>query len=277
MKVFLFPISGIVGSGKSTAMKRLKNSGLLLDEVHRLWDDTDTLPDVVFVQEPIKLWREKGWVQRYYAEPDLYAAAFQFIVFCTHAQAIEQCIKDNAVANRSLVIICERSMYDQLLFWYQQRDLNKLTADDMYHDAYMMMWELRHRYVPKPSGIFFFYTSDIQQTMLRVKRRARAEELGVSSYESAEDSLNSSRSGLTASKAGPEEIQEVNGLTVDYQERLLERHQAWFTEPIARPPGADASGIPCMHVIADAPFHDNDGSLLSLAKRMARFICENVK
>jgi hypothetical protein len=115
--------------------------------------------------------------------------------------------------------------------------------------------------------------------MQRVKRRARAEEMGVSSSASSSEagSLNSSRTGLLASRdGGEEEIQEVNGLTLEYQTKLLERHLAWFTEPSAAPPHSPVEGVPCMHVLADEPYHENDGTLHELAARMAAFICKNV-
>ncbi len=285
--VWLFSISGIVGSGKSTAMKRLKKSGFLREEVEALWNKLGAsavvgskvnsfidLPQIVFVQEPVKLWRERNWLQRYYADSDLYAAAFQLLVFCTHVDAVEACIKDHP---GPLIIMAERSMYDQLLFWYQQKELGKVTADAMYDEAYMAMWKLRHCFIPGPSGIFFFYTEDIQHTMQRVQRRARAEELGCSSSSSSSgsSSLNSSRVGLDGGAA--DEIKEVNGLTVEYQEALLARHRAWFTEPIAFPPHTPGDkGIPCMHVIADEPYHENDGTLRDLARRMALFIVKNI-
>lgn len=138
--VFLFSTSGIVGAGKSTVISRLKENDTLEKQVQTRLN----VPiRVVFLPEPVELWKERGWLYKYYGNPDLYAAAFQFIVFCTHSKAIEECISANT--HRPLIIVAERSMYDQLLFWQQQRDLKKLTADDMYNDAYMMTWELRHR------------------------------------------------------------------------------------------------------------------------------------
>jgi deoxyadenosine/deoxycytidine kinase len=267
--VYLFAVSGIIGTGKSTILKRLSQSGLLQEVVPGA--------RVVIVQEPIKLWREMGWFQQFCSNQSLYAAPFQSIVFCTHVDAVERCIEENKTNNIPLVILAERSMYDQLLFWTQQRDMKHSTTDDMFDTAYMMMWHLRHRFIPPVSGIFFFRTSNIEKTLERVKQRARAEELNAS-FSSSEDpnSLRSSSINLDTVSSEDEEQSKRDREFRVYEEQLLALHEAWFTQPLAFPPHAPEEGIPCMHVNADAPYHVNDGTVKELAQGMGAFIRGNI-
>lgn len=265
--VTLVSLSGIPGVGKSRARKRLAKTKFLqyaLDMPH---------VEVVFVAEPVKLWKERGYLRDFYADPSLHALPFQLIVFDTHVEAVENAIAEARLKKDKthILIVVERCMFDQLLFWEQQVDLKQLTAGPMFDEAYQRIWTRWNRFVPPVSIIFFFHTSDIQQTMQRMKSRARAEELGSSSSSSsssssASPSLNSSM--MDFQTGTPTVIEEVNGLTLDYQTRLQAKHLEWFTEPVARPPLA-LEGIKCVHVNVDAPYHVDDGSLKELADTIA--------
>jgi deoxyadenosine/deoxycytidine kinase len=234
-KVFLAGCAGIPGVGKTTLLKKLRNSGALQrhlgDSLH-----------VIIVLEPTKLWKAKGWLAAFYANPSKNAAAFQWIVFMTHVAEVEKAIK-NAPIDKDLLILVERTMFDQLLFWKQQVDDKCDTADDLYDAAYMMTWKRWNEFIPRVSVIFYFYTSDIQITMRRVLERNRAEEMGVS-Y-SGENLLTESASV---------QIDKVGGLTLEYQQRLLDKHQQWYTVGVCTPPTQDVQrSIPCVHINLDDP------------------------
>lgn len=269
-RIIVASCSGIVGVGKSTAIKRLRKTGLLQasfpSNVH-----------VSYVREPSRLWQEKGWLAKFYADISHNAAAFQFQVFTTYVEAVERTLAEDVCPPHcdTRVLIVERSMYDQRLFWVKQCQAGMKTADANYDEAYTLVWSRWRSFIPEVDIIFLFQTTDINTTMRRVQARARAEELGAS-FSSAEDQpLNASCAGLVLGEAEP--IKQVGGLTLAYQEELQRLHREWFTEPLAHPLDGPPAGIPCVHVDMDAPFHVNDGSLQALATLMAGHIMEQMK
>jgi len=165
------------------------------------------------------------------------------------------------------------------LFWEQQRDGGMKTANKNYNSAYKMVWRRWVHFIPPVDIIFLITTTHLDYTMRRVQARARAEELGASLSSAEDQPLNASMAGLNltppADDAAP--IQQVGGLTLDYQERLQRKHLDWFTQPIAHPLGGPAEGIRCIHVCADDPFHIDDGSLQRLAEMLASHIVQQMK
>lgn len=263
-RVLLVSFSGIVGVGKSTIIKRLRKTNAL----------KDALPSstyVSYVLEPSRLWQERGWLAKFYANPSHAAAAFQLQVFCTYVEAVEKAIDETRLpaGTTTHVIVVERSMFCQRLFWEQQRDGGMATADDNYNDAYVLVWQRWRRFIPEVGLIFLFATSNLEFTMRRVQTRARAEELGASSSSAEDQPLNASVAGLDTES---EHVKQVGGLTREYQERLQRKHLEWYTEPRAHPLGAPEEGIPCVHISADSPFHVDDGTLQTLATLMAAHI-----
>lgn len=244
--------SGIPGVGKSTAMKRLNKSGFLHDELRNCFPEEDVR--VIFVKEATKLWRERGWLQTYYEDPSMNAAAFQWIAFQSHVSAVEEALQ-GVDPSQLTVVITERSMYDQMIFWKEQ--VGNATASPIYCDAYEMTWSRWRRFIPEPDVIFYFRTSDIQHTMHRVRDRARAEELG-SSY------------SPSASVDGTATLEQAGGIKLEYQARLLARHDAWYTSPNAHP--TQVNSIPCTIIDADTPYHTSEDALRSLAAIMAQSI-----
>jgi deoxyadenosine/deoxycytidine kinase len=283
-KIFVVGCCGIPGVGKSSALKRFEKTGVIQELLDAQWGNHQTKelvaqqkgPKVLFVREPTKEWRSKGWLAAYYADQDQEAACFQLNVFDSHVRAVEAAIA-SAPADRDLVLIQERTMYDQQLFWQQQIALGFRTATPHYDQAYQAMWSRWRHFVPEPNVLLLFQTSDIQMTMRRVKARARAEEMGASFSESENpSSLNSSVNGLTPNGCS-DVITNVGGLTTAYQERLLDLHQQWFSTPAAHPPGAPKDGVPCVHINVDAPFHVDNAHLRVLAQQVVDIVVERFK
>jgi len=261
--------SGLVGIGKSTLIKRLRKTGFL----------RDALPanvHVSFLREPSHEWQKKGWLGRFYADRSHNAAAFQLQVFCSYVAAVEEHLKTEKVPTHcdTHVVIIERSMHCQRMFWTLQREDGMKTADDNYNEAYVMVWKRWLDFIPPVNILFMFKTADINTTMRRVQARARAEELGASLSSAEDQPLNASCVALATADAPP--IQEVGGFTLAYQERLQRLHLSWLTEPRAYPLDGPAEGIACVHIDADAPFHVDDGSLQTLATLMARHIMAQI-
>lgn len=199
-----------------------------------------------------------GWLKEFYDNPSQNAAAFQFLVFDSHVDVVEAAMdsgKQNSTGRSSILLIIERGMLDQLLFWKQQVDAGHASASPLYDAAYTRIWNKWNRFVPTPSLMILMYTSDLQSTMKRVKARARAEELG----QSTDSELSNST----------EPIKEVNGLTVDYQEKLLKKHLEWFTEPIAK---IGQISVPCVHLNVDTPYHKDQEALKEMARTVAEYI-----
>jgi len=246
-QVHIIGLSGIIGAGKSQALRRLEESEYLKNHVEQLWAEQrpqDAVPLVLFMQEPVNIWIEQNWLSTFYSDPAAHALAFQFLVFTTHVAEVNKHIAMRSNPDQDLVLVVERTMYDQRLFWETQE------AHEMHDTAYARLWVEWHRFIPKPKLVFFFQTSTLDLTMERVKARARPEEKEI-----------------------PRE----------YQAKLLENHHRWFQEPIARPPppkvnkkkgepgyGEDVGlEVPCKHVISDVPYHTCEEELEKLAKMMA--------
>lgn len=268
-KVWAVGFCGIIGVGKSSAIKRFSKTGVLqtiLDSALRALDPSaapDSGPLVCFVPEATKEWREKGWLKTYYANQNEEAFWFQIQVFLSHVESVKRVI-DAAPKDRDLVLVQERTIYDQRLFWEQQRTLGYKTATPRHHETYMGIWEHWRSFIPEPAVLLMFETTELQQTMLRVRARARAEEMGASFSDS--ELLKASSEGTD----GP--IQEAGGVTLNYQEHLLQLHHDWYQAPRAHPPSAPADGVPCIPVNADAPFHTDDGHLAALAYQVVEAI-----
>ncbi len=230
-----------------------------------------------FSQEPVDLWRELGWLEKFYSDPDKYAFAFQLAVFDSQLDAVEVAMANYRASGdtRPLVLLVERTFWDQRLFWQLQVDLGRASADVMHDQVYCGLWSKWRRFMPEPSLVVLFQTSSIQVTMQRLQARGRSEEkttplaLSESSSESEQG-----RNLLLSSMGGDAAIDSVGGLTATYQQLLADKHREWFAEPLARPPcePASAPGVPCKHINVDAPYHVSDGSLAELALELAEAI-----
>jgi deoxyadenosine/deoxycytidine kinase len=267
-RIWAVGLCGIIGVGKSSAIKRFSKTGLLqtiLDSALTVasggWPAAEKRPLICFVPEPTKEWREKGWLRTYYADQNEEAFWFQIQVFLSHVEAVKRVIYQ-APPDRDLILIQERTIYDQRLFWEQQRTLGYKTATPRHHETYLGIWEHWRHFIPEPSVLLLFETTELQQTMHRVRARARAEELGVS-YEA---------DVITAAAAAGESIQEAGGVTLNYQEHLLQLHHEWYQVPFAHPPSAPEEGVPCIAINADSPFHTDDHHLAVLGYQIVEAI-----
>lgn len=278
-RVTTVALSGIPGTGKSTALRELERTRALK---RALEEHGSSFDEVRFVPEQVVLWRKNGWLKTFYDNPGECALAFQLLVFSSYVDAVQEALDDAKkdamdayVSRRSIFIgapppspptillVVDRCMYCQLLFWRVQCDRGRnAPLDDA---AYMSMWRKWERMIPPVSLIFFCSTPDIQQTMARVQRRAHLEELGVT----------------LKSSMGPTHdhpvtiIEEAGGLTLSYQEELLRKHKEWFTAPRAWvPEEGPPEGIPCVHIDTMLPYHQEEDALRVLADVMARAIAE---
>ena len=235
-QVRLVGFCGIIGVGKSTTLQQLKQHGVL-DAC------LNNRVKCEYVQEPAALWKEKGWLQQYYEDQNANALSFQMLVFMSHVDVVRAAIATHREWLQSnhchtLILLVERTMFDQLLFWQTQGNMHFASASSkMANEAYEEAWAKWCWFVPPVSLFVFFETSTLDKTMQRLKQRARSEEAGVAK---------------------------------EYQQMLLDKHKEWYTLPRARPPFARKEGIPCIHVDADRPFHENKNELEQLANRITQ-------
>ena len=268
--VYVFSFSGTPGVGKSTAVTGLDETDFLQEELEALYSCDEKKELVVLtVHEPSALWRDKGYLQAFYEDPKKNALAFQMIVFDTHVDAVQAAIypyKDRK--DVTLVVLVERSMWDQLLFWKLQIDL-KRNKDDILDDAaYMGIWNKWNLYLPPVRKIFYCKTSHIQKTMKRIQNRARREEMGIS--QSGQSIPNDLLPQPQAAGGGEEPIIEsVGGLSLTYMTALREKHDAWYTEPHAQLQTSSSQHILCKHIDMDLPYHNDVMHLRELAKLLA--------
>ena len=240
-RVFLVGFSAVIGVGKTSLIERLKKTCALqraLKEEHGLH------PFVVFVLEPEGMWEENingvltNWLQEFYKDRDMNAHPFQTIVFDTHVTVVEEAVqkaREECAPGQDIVIVVERTMYDQLLFWKLQVDDALKTTTPIFDAAYMKIWKRWCRFIPQVSLIFFLKTRALRTTMERLSRR-----------------------------------QGGDGVPLEYQQKLLKKHESWYTEPAAFPPNCTVQGgVPCRHIEMNAPFHEDDGVLYEMAKEMA--------
>lgn len=235
--VIMCCFEAIIGIGKSSAIERLRETGILdetiRDAITKIAPEKSTEHwKVCYVLEPSSEWRRHGWLSKFYASPDKRALSFQLLVFTTFVDAVLDVI--TPLEGQNIVCITERSMFGQLLFWQTQ----PTSLDSMENDAYMKVWTKWTRFLPPVSLIFHLRTRDIDQAMKRIADRSREEECG-------------------------------GGVTRVYQESLEKMHLEWFTEPYASGP---PKGIPCVQIFTDSPYHTDDIALRNLAEKMAQEI-----
>lgn len=224
---FVFSISSVIGIGKSTLTKRLATTGVLSE---LLKTKSNKKINVVYVEEPVALWKEKGWLQEYYANPDKNALAFQLCVMDTHVKAVARAFEPFRNRTGEIVIcVVERCPWDQLLFWDMQVDGKFSSADSFGNDAYTTNWSNLSSLIPETNLIFFAKTTSFDTTQQRLK------------------------------------IREPNNESLyEYNARLYEKHNEWYTTPVSA-----KANIPCVHLLLDNSFHTNDNDLLEIAKQMA--------
>lgn len=260
----MYAVSGTIGAGKSTALKMCAETPHLLEELN-VRDDNNR--HLVIVQEPVDVWRDQNWLQRYYAEPKKLALPFQFLVFCTHVKKVQDALspwKDDSDA----VVFClvERSMWDQLLFWKLQMELSGL--DSMFDEAYMHVWNMWMQFLPPIDHIFYFATSTLDKTLERVWKRGRREELGVK--KSCDDLPTHTTLGTL-----PTNWKKAPGIDYTYHAALWQKHEDWYNNGQSSIHGNDfrpACLPPITRFNMDAAIHLDDQLFRGFAAHLALVI-----
>lgn len=224
-RIFLVSLSAIIGVGKTTLIHNLQKSKTL----------NTMLPKtkLVFLKEPEEAWKEQirhpctremctiDHLQEFYTNRQVNAQTFQIFVFDTHISMIEEEVSKYEHEEQDVVIIVERNIYDQLLFWMKQIQDELQTSTIAHHAAYMRIWRRWKKFIPPVSLIFFLKTSTLNATMKRLEQRG-----------------------------------DGDGISREYQADLFKLHEDFYSEPVAFPLEAPKNGIPCVHLNAEKPFEE---------------------
>lgn len=238
VKMFCVAFSGVPGVGKTTLLKRLQETRML----NPLLED---ICNVGYVFEASDLWRTKGWLQTYYADPDNNAFRFQLQAFVSHVNQVRaEAKKTYARSDLPTVLFMERSMYDQLLFWQMQIHMGyKSALDKDNQELYMEIWTKWFNLIPPVELVFFCDTHNVQQSMKRIYNRE----------------------GGTTDDAGT--VQCAGGIKLDYQTKLHDLHLKTYTSPVARI--TDSFQVYCEHLSTDVAYNTDDEALASIAISIA--------
>ena len=237
---FIIAVTGIIGAGKSTIIERLRTSPLLAEMLKPCYGGW--APKIVCVREKSKEWEENGDLARFYNEPKKYAYWFQTLVLNAFVESI-----DDALAKNPDIIIVERTMYCQRIFWElqvtqghcQEHEDRAYRGGDLSGTA--GIWSKWRRLAPKPDVILYAKTEELRTTLRRVKDWGRdAEKVDVHSNNESE---------------GKEET----GVTVEYQQLLATAHDKAYTQYRCTP--FESTSIDCIHICTDSAFHTNDNVL----------------
>ena len=291
--IHLVGVSGNIGVGKTTLIKRLKKYGVLqrsLDGILQANGHKNAQVVVEFMLEPVDLWIERGYLGAFMEDPDTNGLAFQLIVFNTHVEAVQRILaKYYDQPDTTLILVVERTMFDQMLFWKTQGDMQRKCFTQLADTSYDMIWKLRDAFIPRVSLILLLSPKSLDSAMARIKRRARGEETPVEvrkdnlpktikmSWDPTEGDLDST--GAESPSPPPlasSEEKESSGVTMEYLQALDTKHRAWFTEPLAFPPDCREEGIPCTHLSTDVPYHESEEALKQFATTMAATIYARV-
>ena len=224
---------GNIAAGKSTAIRRLSQSMRLEMDMMKRKKNYKRPIKIVWMLEPTDVWEERGWLEEFCKDPNQNAFWFQFGVFDSHVDKVEEMIKKRK-PNETLIIIAERSFYCQRLFWEIQMDMKR--AKKQQDEVYLAIWKKWKRFIPEPSMLFYFQTSNLDINMERIKNRSRD---GESTY------------------------------TREYLSLLDSKHKQWFTSPKAFPPDAPQKGVPCVPINADDAYHTDEEALQRLSSTLA--------
>ena len=297
-----FSIVGGIGVGKSTLVRLLAEGGYLAAILNELMPPGDTSLKIGILRENSDHWEklvgDDGLtiLEYFYGAPEgdkHIAFEFQTFVYTDYVDRVHAKI----TAERPDVLLVERTMYCQRIFWSIQQ--NKTSRQDMIYERQWSKWA---GLVPAPKAVFFLQTSSVEKTMDRIHERARDGEVARKKPSEMTQSLSgavlSPRQSVgdtrevTSDNDEPmwreddvaeeqdggreEEEEETSGVTLAYQTRLLQAHHRVY--PPGRCTPFDAGHeLEVVYVDADPPYHREPKHLKKIAYKIARVIASQLK
>ena len=156
--VKIISIEGNIGSGKSTLIKRLKESGT----------------NFIYLPEPVDLWNEikdefgTTIIEKYYLDKKKYSFSFQMMAYITRLSQIKQCIESSP---KDSIIITERCLYtDRYVFAKMLYD-SKLIEEIEY--SIYIRWFDEFKIYTNLSGLIYIKTTPeicLERTKIRNRK-----------------------------------------------------------------------------------------------------------
>lgn len=317
--IFTVSLEGIIGVSKSTLLRRMEEHRMIEQEL------TDILKhNNVFVEyqlEPVWRWGPiedggNGMLGDFYDNRTANAYPFQVQVFEDYVDVVRDKIRpylkdsnDPERAGKPMVLIVERSMFSQLLFWRLQEDDGHTTITQ--RTRYMRQWVTWFGHVPVPVLIVLLRIMheddkgcddeerlwrELRRVQRRVQARGRGEEM---SKEDKIDRKTLEEGGWQDTESGPvfipnQKIAELKeedkkalkisigdqddvGAPLDqefmeYNGRLLKRHEEFFPAGTCNPEGWMTKPVGCIHFDASRPYHVDEAALRSAAREIAGYL-----
>lgn len=209
-------IDGILGSGKSTLIEEclvplLTKQGLR----------------ITVVQEPVELWKERGALKQFYADPSRRGFQFQIMAFHDRVRVAQE--KFKKYKDDTDVFLLERSIFTDKLFMNMLRDSG--TVDDSEHRDYFNLWQMWEEVMPFKPDLFVYLKPSVETAMKRLRERNRGGESAVSK---------------------------------EYQLSLEKEHDRFLGKDYVEI--SDSHYIPCYRLITESNFRDDPEAKKSIAK-----------
>lgn len=166
--VKIYYVEGIIGAGKSTFIKSVKD---YIEKHH---------PDirVLALFEPIEEWEKSGLFKLFYNDKTRWAYTFQTFVYTSRCN---QVLNHAELFDMYDIILIERSIWsDKYFFMDSMFNAGVITPEE--YEAYNMSWKL-HSSLMNFEYSFIFLNTDVEKSMERIKKRARHDEIVDEEYE----------------------------------------------------------------------------------------------
>ena len=157
----IISIEGNIGSGKSTFLEHLKQH----------YKDND---NIVFLREPVDEWEKikdcngNTMLQKFYADQQTYAFAFQMMAYISRLAILREAIKKNK--DKDIIIITERSLYtDKYVFAKMLYDQGKI--EEASYQIYKHWFDEFAK--DFPIGNVIYVNAEPQKCYERIHKRAR--------------------------------------------------------------------------------------------------------
>lgn len=179
--------------------------------------------NVFVVKEPVDKWSKCGILKLFYEDPKRWGYHFQCKAF--HDRIVENIEAYKNHVNDTDIFILERSPLSDDMFMEMLHDDKVITDIEYVH--YKEWWNLWHMLMPYTPTLFVYLRPDLDVCMQRVRERARNGETGV---------------------------------TREYQEKLLQKHDMMFHDDELFIKGAHGDRsvyVPCIRLTTNENFRDN--------------------
>lgn len=298
--IFVVAIEGIIGTGKSTLIERMEATDMLKVELDKILHHSKV--HVQYVVEPVHRWRAKeeggnGMLEDFYQHKEANAYPFQVQVFEDHVDVVRNAIGpylpssgNTTLAGQPMVLVMERSMFSQLLFWRQQIEDGFTTQTQ--RDRYWRQFCTWTRYVPVPALYVLLrvpHEEDngcddrderLRRELRRIQRRIQARGRGEEMSQQQDDDATASNGDKTIMKqslgnwdgAGEPLDQEF----MAYNGKLLARHEMYWPSGACNPEELLERAVGCVHCDASRPYDNDNNALREVAREIAGFLSTNL-